>query len=263
MTAASAVRTTPTLPATAGHPHPRWPAAVATVLTFGTGAMDVTTLTHLGGVFASVMTGNLALTGLALAHWDATLLTHTAMGLTGYALGVAAGTWITGRHGSHGALWPRSVNAVLAVQLGVLLGLTLGWEATGAVPTGAAQLGLLAAAAAAMGLQGAAMRGLGVTVTTTYLTGTLTAVIAAVTRSPHVGSDRAAIAALIAAIGGAACEATVSVTVPSAVPLLMLTPVAVVLAVAVYRQRRAATVEVPTARPTPHVALARSAFAAE
>jgi hypothetical protein len=42
-----------------------------------------------------------------------------------------------------------------------------------------------------------------------------------------------------------------------------VTPVAVVLAVAVYRQRRAATVEVLIARPTPCVALARSGFAAE
>lgn len=51
-------------------------------------------------------------------------------------------------------------------------------------------------------------------------------------------------------------------TVPSAVPLLTLTPVAAVVAVAVYRQRRGATVEAPTARPTRRVALARSAFAA-
>lgn len=57
------------------------------------------------------MTGNLALTGLALADCDAALLTHTAVGLTSYALGVAAGTWITGRHGSHGAVWPRSPRA--------------------------------------------------------------------------------------------------------------------------------------------------------
>jgi uncharacterized membrane protein YoaK (UPF0700 family) len=246
----------------AGHPRQQWPAAVATVLTFGTGALDVTTLTHLGGVFASVMTGNLALTGLALAHSDAALLTHTAVGLTGYVLGVAAGTRITGRRESYGTLWPRSVTAALAVQLGILFGLTLGWEATGAAPTGAAQLALLAAAAAAMGLQSAAIRGLGVTVTTTYLTGTLTGLVAALTRSPRARTDSAAVAALIAAIGGAACEAAVLATVPSAVPLLMLTPVAAVVAVAAHRHRRASTVEVPSARPTRRVALARSAVGA-
>lgn len=255
-------RTAPVLPPTAGRPQPRWPALVAAVLTFGTGALDVTTLTHLGGVFASVMTGNFALTGLAFAHSDAALLTHTAMGLAGYALGVAAGTWITGQRHSEGPLWPRSVTAALAVQLGVLFGLTVGWEATGAAPTGTAQLALLAAAAAAMGLQGAAMRGLGVTVTTTYLTGTLTGVIAALTGSPRARCDRAAVAALMAAIGGAACEGVVLYTVPSAVPLLMLAPVAAVVAVAAHRHRGAGTVEVPITRPTRHVAVSRSAVGA-
>jgi uncharacterized membrane protein YoaK (UPF0700 family) len=243
-------RPAPILPATAGHPHPRWPAVVAAVLTFGTGALDVTTLTHLGGVFASVMTGNFALTGLAFARTDAALLTHTAVGLAGYVLGVAAGTRITGRRDSDGPLWPRSVTAALAVQFGVLFGLAVGWEATGATPTGTAQLALLAAAAVAMGLQGAAMRGLGVTVTTTYLTGTLTGVIAALTGSPRARCDRAAVAALIAAIGGAACEGVVLGTVPSAVPLLMLAPVAAVLAIAEYRHRRGATASAPKARTT-------------
>ena len=231
-------RTAPIAPATAGHPPPRWPAAVAAVLTFGTGALDVIALTHLGGVFASVMTGNFALTGLALAHSDGALLTHTAVGLVGYVLGVAAGTRITGRHQPGEALWPRSVTAALAVQFGVLFSLAVGWEAAGAAPTGAAQLVLLAAAAADMGLQSAAMRGLGVTVTTTYLTGTLTGLIAAFAGSLRARSEPAAVAALIAIVGGAACAGLVLATAPAAVPLLMLAPVAAVLAVGGYRHRR-------------------------
>ncbi len=211
---------------------------VAAVLTFGTGVLDVTTLTHLGGVFASVMTGNLALTGLGFARLDAALLTHTAVGLVGYVFGVAAGTRITGRRGSDGSSWPRSVTAALAVQLGVLLGFAVGWEATGTAPAGTGQLALLGAAAAAMGLQSAAMRGLGVTVATTYLTGTLTGVIAALTGSPRTRTDRAAVAALIALIGGAACGALVLSTVPAAVPLFMLVPVAAVAATAGYQHRR-------------------------
>jgi uncharacterized membrane protein YoaK (UPF0700 family) len=234
-------RPAPIVPPTAGHPHPRWPAAVAAVLTFGTGALDVTTLTHLGGVFASVMTGNFALTGLALARSDTALLTHTAVGLTGYVLGVAAGARITGRRESNRALWPRSVTAALAVQFVVLFGLAVGWEATGAAPTGLAQLALLAAAAAAMGLQGAAVRGLGVTVATTYLTGTLTGLIAALTASPRARCDSAAVAALGSAVGGAACGGVVLVTMPSAAPVLVLAPVAAILVVAAYRHRRQAT----------------------
>ena len=47
-----------------------------------------------------------------------------------------------------------------------------------AAPVGAVQLALLATAAASMGLQGAAVRGLGVALATTYLTGTLTGLVA-------------------------------------------------------------------------------------
>lgn len=223
-------RLAPALSTTVSRPRPGWPAAVAAVLTFGTGALDVTTLTHLGGVFASVMTGNFALTGLALAHCDAAVLTHTAVGLAGYVLGVAAGTRITGRHKAEDPVWPRPVTAALAVEFAVLVVLAVGWEATRGAPVGAAQLALLAAAAAAMGLQGAAMRRLAVTVTTTYLTGTLTGVVATLTGSPRVRTDRASLAALTAAIGGAAVGGLALATVPAAVPMLMLTPVAAVLA---------------------------------
>ena len=266
------VRTAPIVAGKAGHPRPRWPAGVAAVLTFGTGALDVTTLTHLGGVFASVMTGNFALTGLALARSEGALLTHTAVGLAGYALGVVAGTWITGRRESAGTLWPPSVTTTLAVQFGVLIGLGVGWEATGAAPTGVAQLALLTAAAAAMGLQGAAMRGLGVTITTTYLTGTLTGVIATLVGSRCARIDWPALAALSAAVGGAACGGLVLGTVPTALPLLMLVPVAAVVAAAGYRHlrptvsarrtHRAGLRSRPLSRPTWEAALVQSAVEA-
>lgn len=42
--------------------------ALAAALTFGAGAIDIASFTRLGGVFSSVMTGNLVLLGLAAAH---------------------------------------------------------------------------------------------------------------------------------------------------------------------------------------------------
>jgi uncharacterized membrane protein YoaK (UPF0700 family) len=245
--------------ATAGHPRPQWPAAVAGVLTLGTGALDVTTLTHLGGVFASVMTGNLAMNGLALVRFDTALFTHTAVGLSGYVLGVAAGTWITGRGKSDGALWPGSASTALAVQLGVLVAFGGGWEATHGAPAGSAQLALLTAAAGSMGLQGAAMRGLGVTVTTTYLTGTLTGLVAGLTGSPRARTDPAAVAALIGAVAGAATGGVLLAVWPVAVPLLMLIPVAIVLAAAPYHRRGDLSASRPTGKPTHAVVQAYSA----
>jgi Protein of unknown function (DUF1275) len=41
---------------------------LAVAITLGTGAMDVVSFTRLGGVFSSVMTGNLVLLGLAAAR---------------------------------------------------------------------------------------------------------------------------------------------------------------------------------------------------
>ena len=161
----------------------RWPVVVAGVLTFGAGALDVLALTHLGGVFASVMTGNLALMGLGLARADTAAIVHTALAVLGYAVGVAVGSAITGvREPDHPA-WPRRVTAALAVQLVAQVALAVGWVATDAAPVGAVQLALLATAAASMGLQGAAVRGLGVPLATTYLTGTLTGLVATLASS--------------------------------------------------------------------------------
>ena len=62
----------------------------AVLLTIGTGGTDVLSFTRLGGVFTSVMTGNLVLLGLAAARTSAGLAGRTAISITGYALGVAA-----------------------------------------------------------------------------------------------------------------------------------------------------------------------------
>ena len=217
---------------------PRWPILVAAALAFGTGAIDVTTLTKHGGVFASVITGNLMLTGLAVAHGDVTLIAHTVVAVGGFIVGVATGTRITGPRDPEGPRWPRPVTVALGVELAVLCGFAAGWELAGAAPSGPAQLGLLATVAIGMGLQSAAMRGLGVTVATTYLTGTLTGVIAGLAGSPRARSDRAGVAALAGAIGGAVCAGLLLSTGPAALPLLVLLPLAAVLAAAVYHARR-------------------------
>ena len=229
-----------------------WPIALAAALTFGTGAMDVTTLTRHGGVFASVITGNLMLTGFGLANGNAALVAHAATAVGGFIVGVAIGTRVTGTRDPDGPPWPRRVTVALGLEFVVLSVFTLGWEATGAAPTGSAQLGLLATAAIGMGLQSAAARGLGVTVATTYLTGTLTGVIAGLTASPRSRTDRAGVAALLAAVVGAICGGLVLSMVPAATPLLTMTPLTVVLATAAYRhhgQARGSTRRLPGAEP--------------
>ena len=162
---------------------------IAIALTFGSGATDVASFTRLGGVFTSVMTGNIVLGGLAVAERSLSLASHAAVSIAGYIAGVAGGTWIA--HGfkrtspakpadedGRASVLPAHVNWTLFAELVLLAGLTVGWVVTGASPAGWAQYCLLAVTAAAMGMQASAVKEMGLTdVSTTFLTGTLTALV--------------------------------------------------------------------------------------
>jgi Predicted membrane protein len=67
---------------------------IAIALTFASGANDVASFTRLGGVFTSVMTGNIVLWGLSAAQRSVSLFSHTAVSIAGYITGVVGGTWV-------------------------------------------------------------------------------------------------------------------------------------------------------------------------
>jgi hypothetical protein len=75
---------------------------IAIALTFASGANDVASFTRLGGVFTSVMTGNIVLWGLSAAQRSVTLFSHTAVSIAGYITGVACGTWVSHGFKAHG-----------------------------------------------------------------------------------------------------------------------------------------------------------------
>jgi uncharacterized membrane protein YoaK (UPF0700 family) len=175
-------------------PRPQSLTLAVIALTFGSGATDVACFTRLGGVFASVMTGNIVLGGLAVARGSVSLASHTAVSLAGYIAGVIGATRIAYRlrsasgskSGEQGGVWPGHVTWALRAELVLLAGFTVGWEVSGARPAGWAQFCLLATAAAAMGVQAGAARDMGLMeVTTTYLTGTLTGLVASLARPGH------------------------------------------------------------------------------
>jgi uncharacterized membrane protein YoaK (UPF0700 family) len=205
---------------------------IAIALTFGSGATDVASFTRLGGVFTSVMTGNIVLWGLAAAQRSLSLAGHTAVSIAGYIVGVAAGTWIA--HGfktasprdeeDRASVLPAHVNWTLFAELILLAGFTVGWEVTGASPAGWAQFCLLAVTAAAMGMQAAAVKEMGLTdVSTTFLTGTLTALVSSLVSpgqdTPH-GPRRFGVLIGLA-VGASLCGLLVA-TAPDAVPVLPL-----------------------------------------
>ena len=208
---------------------------LAAALTFGTGAMDVAGITRLGGVFSSVMTGNLVLLGLAAARLSGELAAHTALAFAGYVTGAAVGTWIAGPPRPREQTWPVAVTLTLVVELAVLGVFSTGWELTHGQPTGGPQLVLVVVATLGMGLQSAAVRALGTTVSTTYLTGTLTGVVASLVathRPRHI--DHRGVAVLTAVVAGAAVGGVLILTAPAVLPALPLATLTGVVAAAAY-----------------------------
>ena len=209
--------------------------ALAVALTLGTGAMDVVSFTRLGGVFSSVMTGNLVVLGLAAARQSGELAAHTALAFAGYVTGAALGTRIAGPPHSREQTWPVAVTVTLVVELAVMGAFSAGWELTHAQPTGGPQLVLLVVATLGMGLQSAAVRGLGTTVSTTYLTGTLTGVVASlVAKQRSHRFDHRGVAVLTAVAVGAAAGGVLILTAPAVFPALPLATLTVVIATAAY-----------------------------
>ncbi|MGH3196587.1 MAG: YoaK family protein [Streptosporangiaceae bacterium] len=228
---------------------------IAIALTFGSGANDVATFTRLGGVFTSVMTGNIVLWGLAVARGSLSLASHTAVSLAGYIIGVAAGTWIAhgfktaspgkadpgkaspgkaspgkastakaGDDQDRASVLPAHVSWTLFAELILLAGFTVGWEVTGASPAGWAQFCLLAVLAAAMGVQASAVNEMGMTnVSTTFLTGTLTGLVSSLVSpgqsTPH-GLRRFGV--LIGLAAGASLCGLLLATAAAGVPALSL-----------------------------------------
>jgi uncharacterized membrane protein YoaK (UPF0700 family) len=224
---------------------------IAIALTFGSGAADVASFTRLGDVFASVMTGNIVLWGLAAARGSATLASHTAVSIGGYIVGVACATWIAhavttaapavkgpgSAPGSAAGSAPASAAAsgddaalpghvlwVLVAELTLLAGFTAGWEVSGASPAGWVQFCLLATLTAAMGMQSSAVSKMGLSeVSTTYLTGTLTGLVSSLA-SPGKSTPfmLRRFGVLIGLLAGASLCGLFVATAADVVPVLLL-----------------------------------------
>lgn len=209
------------------------------VLTLTTGALDAVTFVRLGKVFSSVITGNLALLGIAAGQREAALAQDAGLALAGYAAGVMLGALIAGTPEPDQLVWPVQVNYALAVETGLLAVFSGGWLAADGHPAGGSRLALLLLAAASMGMQSATVRRLG-QISTTYLTSTLTALFTglALRRKPE-GTRRSA-AILVTAVGGAAIGTVTALRAPDWVPAAVLIPIAVVLVGSVARRRRGA-----------------------
>jgi uncharacterized membrane protein YoaK (UPF0700 family) len=197
------------------------------VLTAAAGCLDVVCVTRLGGVFASVITGNLVQLGRAIATADGRLAAGATTAVGGYALGVTAGS-VSLRRCAPG--WRRRTSVVAAVEAVLLTGVAAGWLAARAEPGRGTALLLVGSAGAAMGVQSATTITSGVSGgSTTYLTGTLTSIARTVAGDPHRFAAGAGGATRLAAmLCGAAAGALLLRVAPLWAPALSAALVAAV-----------------------------------
>jgi uncharacterized membrane protein YoaK (UPF0700 family) len=208
------------------------------VLAAVAGATDAISFLGLG-VFTSVMTANMVLLGLSAGQHNGTRALHAGTALAGFIAATVLTSRLMTDAGQLGPVWPRKVSAALMAEAVVLVAVTVGWEIAAGHPRGAVQLVLLAALAVAMGIQGAAIRALGIPgLSTTYLTGLLSAVLSDLATGRGASGRRRAIAILLGLILGAAGGGFLLVQAPRLAPLLPLAPLAAVIAAAAIPARR-------------------------
>jgi uncharacterized membrane protein YoaK (UPF0700 family) len=206
---------------------------LAVALALVSGATDAIGFMRLGGVFTSVMTGNMVLLGVSGGEHDASLAIHAGAALVGYVLGTLLGARVAGNATPQQSVWPRPITAALLVELAVFVIFGIWWELAGGHPSGAATYVLIASNALALGIQSSAILRFGVSgLSTTYLTGILTEGVANLVRRQSPMSARR-VWILGALTVGAGLGALLAVNVPRAAPAVPLGVLALVIVGAV------------------------------
>jgi uncharacterized membrane protein YoaK (UPF0700 family) len=149
-------------------PRPARDAALL-VLTAVAAAADAISYLGLGKVFPANMTGNTVLMGIGLAEHDYARAGRSAVALGGFVAGAA----IVGA--SWGGRRTRTVFGLVLEAAAICAAAGL-WAALGHSPAGGPRYALVALFGGAMGAQSGVAAGLRVGVSTTYITGTWTAV---------------------------------------------------------------------------------------
>lgn len=205
-------------------------------LTFAAGAVDAVVFLRLD-VFTAVMTGNIVLLGLAVGQGAFRNAFRSLVALTAYAAGVLAAARLVGTT-PHDSIWPAHVTRALAIEWvlhAVFLG---GWILTDARPDGVAAASLIAVSGVAMGIQAATARTLAPNMSTTYVTGTLTALLSELSALGALGPDARRRVTIVVALGvGAVCGALVLVSAAALAPALPVLVIGAVVLVAATRFR--------------------------
>jgi uncharacterized membrane protein YoaK (UPF0700 family) len=128
------------------------------------------------------------------------------------------------------------VTRALWIELAAFAVYAIGWWASGSHPTGNVQLVLLSVNAIALGTQSSAVLRFGVSgLSTTYMTGTLTTMMAALAAGRHPRHVLPSAQIIVGLVAGAAGATLLTIYVPVLTPLLQLVLVLVVIVTASVR----------------------------
>lgn len=217
---------------------PRVRDALLLTLTAAAGSTDAVSFLGLGRVFTANMTGNLVLLGVAIGQGQLAGSIRSVIAFLAFVVGVLAGVRVTSRT-EPSSVWPRSATLALLGELGLLLGLLVGWDIAGEQPAPAVLDILIALSAGAMGMQTAAARRLGVAgLTTTFVTGMLTSLIAEFAAVRPGRSHRTIwVATLVCMVIGAAVGAAAFIAWRPGAPLVAALAVGIVIGMAIWVRR--------------------------
>ena len=200
-------------------------------LTFAAGCVDALSYLGLSRVFTANMTGNAVLLGLAIGQTEELQVAHSGAAIVGFVLGVIVGARLVGPNRER-IVWSGRVTLAVGLECAVLSVFAVGWWLSGPSFTGARLIALIVLSGLAMGIQSAVARRLSVPgVSTTFVTGTITALVAELQSVSGASRDRRRMAAVIAAIVAGAV--TGGVAQAYARPAAALVPAAVLAAVVV------------------------------
>lgn len=193
------------------------------------GATDAMSFEGLGHVFAGVVTGNLVLLGVGGVRGDGSLALLAGCAIVGYVVGVlvASPRGCQNKRGDR-RVWPVGVTVALASAAVLLLGFTVAWESTGGHPGHGVQAMLVPVLAVVMGIQTTAVRRVG-PFSTTYLTGTLTALLEALAARGWSTEESRGVAIIFSTVAGAAATTLVIDHSPASVPLVPLVSLTIVV----------------------------------
>lgn len=210
-------------PARARPDHARLRDRLVIALALVSGATDAIAFISLGGVFTSVMTGNMVLLGMGIGRGEAAVLEHTGIALIAFIAGTVLGARIAGAPQPDDPVWPHRLTIALIAEFGLFLAAAVCWWAVGSRPHGTVQDVLLMVDALALGVQSSAVLRLNVSgLSTTYLTGTLTTLFQSLATNRRAAKSARPLGLLLALIAGAALGAVLAVHCPAAAPLVAL-----------------------------------------